>query len=336
MKLYKFLFIILFIFSNDLWAAQITKTFSDISERDNSELIWNVLTSKLLPPIYIRNYDDGLGFKNLDIDPGDGIHGDFTIVTYSSFSQNSDISGNIIRINTDLYTQLEFQNFILEEGWTLRPIGTQPLNIKVLGDMVINGVIDCSGSDGQDLNGNLNIAPLGGEAVCGGGSGGDGGSLTSSPQSGNAGGNSVTGGAFGPVISLTMGQGGGGGGAYGDIGGGKDPKNGDDSTGGIGGAKGTQFTDDAFDEIGGGSGGGGGSIYSNSSAGLDSAGGGGGGGGGVIKIIVLGDVTIGTNGKVLANGGNGGGNNTGMRAGGGGGGGGGSIAIYAAGDIIND
>ena len=288
-----------------------------------------------MPPVQVRSYNTGSGFQNKDIDPGDGRHGNFELSTYASFSVNSDVSGQIISIDTDQYSVLYFKNFTLEENWKIKPTGSQPLIIKVLGDMIINGEIDCSGADGVDLSTNINDTPSGGVGVCGGGSGGNGGSVSQIATNGSEGGASVSGGSAGPSTSVTMGQGGGGGGAYGDTGGGKDPKDGDDSTGGAGGPKGTHVIDDAFTEVGGGSGGGGGSVFSNSAV-EDSAGGGGGAGGGVIDIVVLGDVTIGINGKVLANGGSGGGNNTGLRAGGGGGGGGGSISLFALGDIVND
>ncbi|MCB9027336.1 MAG: hypothetical protein H6625_13525 [Bdellovibrionaceae bacterium] len=328
-----FIFVLLLI--NPIWALEISKTFSTTQDQSNTELIWNTLDEILLPPIHVRNYVDGLGVKNLDIDPGDGRHGNFSTSTYSQFSVDNNVSGNLITIDTDAFPSLQFKNFNLASGWTIRPRGSRPLVIKVLGDMAIYGTIDCSGGDGEDLSSDINALAEGGEGICGGGKGGNGGNILLEAVSGVNGGATVSGGQAGPSTSLLLGQGGGGGGAYGDTFGSNDPKDGDDSTGGIGGIKGNHITDDAFAEVGGGSGGGGGSVFSDGT-GASSNGGGGGGGGGIIDIVVLGNISIGNTGKIFAYGGSGGGNITGLRAGGGGGGGGGSISIFAKGDIVND
>lgn len=334
MKPFSLLVFLFFDFLN-LHAIEVKKSFFRLDDRESSELIWNTNEGTLLPPIHVRNYDDGSGFKSLDIDPGDGRHGHFNPTTYKSFSENLDLTNAIIKVNTETYPVLYFQSFILEGGWQIRPTGSRPLVIKVQGNMVINGVIDCSGEDGESLSTNVNNIAKGGRGVCSGGDGGDGGSVARSPTSGKKGGLNVSGGTAGPTTDLAMGQGGGGGGAYGDVGGGKNPKDGDDSMGSSGGNKGIHLSDDAFNEKGAGSGGGGGSAFVTNTD-KDSSGGSGGAGGGVIDIVALGNVTIGVNGKILAYGGSGGGDATGLRAGGGGGGGGGSISLFAAGDIVND
>ncbi|MCB0392362.1 MAG: hypothetical protein KDD58_13800 [Bdellovibrionales bacterium] len=338
MKPFSVLFLI-FIFYHFVGAVEISETFDTTATRGEiSELIWNTLSGDLEPPIHIFNFNNGSGLESKNIDPGDGRHGVFDISTYANFSENGDVSSNVIRINTDQYPILYFKSFDLQATWRIRPTGTQPLVIKVLGDMQIDGEIDCSGEDGEGISATLTDLPLGGTGVCGGGKGGNGGNLVTPPTNGDPGGVDLIGGGAGPSIDLLKGQGGGGGGAYTDnlfteV---QDPTDGDDSAAGVGGLKGIQVADNAFRIVGGGSGGGGGSTFSNATLGEDSVGAGGGAGGGIINIVVLGDVNISATGKVLANGGAGGGDNGTLRAGGGGGGGGGSISIFTPKNITVD
>ncbi len=330
-----FLFIVLSFHPLAGYSLTIEKSFLNIEDRDESDLIWDFSRGVLVSPIHVRNFDDGSGFRSRDLDPGDGRHGVFDISTYQNFSVSSDLSGNVITINTNEFPDLQFTQFRLEAGWVLRPSGDQPLSIKVLGEVFIDGVIDCSGGNGEEVSLNTLQVNKGGTGVCGGGRGGDGGSEVLAPTSGLTGGQNVSGGSAGPSTNPNLGQGGGGGGAYGDVGGGVSPKDGDDSVGGTGGLAGTQYTDDAFDVLGGGSGGGGGSAHISLGLG-NSSGGGGGAGGGVVILVALGNITIGASGAVLANGGSGGGSAGAARAGGGGGGGGGSITMFSAGDFINN
>ncbi|MBL9079832.1 MAG: hypothetical protein JNL08_20205 [Planctomycetes bacterium] len=96
--------------------------------------------------------------------------------------------------------------------------------------------------------------------------------------------------------------------------------------------------------VGGGGGGGGGDLSYNTNCSTDeanflndSSGGGGGGGGGVLIVKALGEIVIGSTGRITADGGNGGGgeaSGASSKAGGGGGGAGGMVILMSASRIV--
>jgi hypothetical protein len=310
----------------------INETFMNAADIHESQMVWNLSLGELHPPLLIAGWDSGSGATNTSYSVGDGHDGDFILSTYALFSVGGSLAGNVITVDTDVFTELDFTSFDLVSGWTLRPTGSHPLVIRSQSDVIIDGTIDCSGYSGGNATTDSTAVIAGGFGICGGGAGGasvaDGATPTSA-NAGVAGGPNVTGGAGGGLGSTSGGQGGGGGGAYikpfavaGDK---PDPTAGVNPVGGAGGAAGSVFQDDAFtvNLAGAGSGGGGGSASPGTSSG-----GSGGGGGGNIQIYAVRNVTVTTNGSVLANGGNGG-NAIGLLGGGGGGGGAGSILIFA-------
>ncbi len=314
------------------FGSQISETFSSDDKKASGDLYWNTEESRLQPPFQIRNFDDGqvVGNQSLNIDMGNGSDGPFDSSTYWVFDSDHSVVGNVIEIDTDAHQVLQFTSFNLEAGFTIKPIGSHALVIRVMGVLQVAGVIDCSGDDGNDLTTNATLINSGGGARCGGGFGGKGGSSTQSATSGVSGGLNTTGGTAGPSTSLSNGQGGGGGGGYNEPLFGRDPEDGTDNAAAIAGVAGSIFLDRSITVVGGGSGGGGGSSYLQSTA-NDSNGGGGGGGGGVIMIYAGGDAQI--SGSILADGGDGGADSGTLLAGGGGGGGGGTILLFSGGLI---
>lgn len=324
----------IFTFPAALYASiSFTQNFDNINEYSSSTLVWNLSTQSLHPPLKVNNYFEG-SFQDLNFDIGTAKHGVFNSSTYTDWDTDGNSSNQVIRINTDTYPVLEFQSFNLESGWTLQPEGSKPLIIRVQGNVVINGTIDCSGENGDSVTSDQTQVAQGGTARCGGGSGGRGGTDDGVspvlPQAGTQGGSSVSGGSPGTQQAVVDGgDGAGGGGGYSQNL--TDADNGVRPPASTGGAKGTNFEDNAFQETGGGSGGGGGFYYTGSDTANRSRGGGGGAGGGVIYIYSGGDITLSSSAKITANGGAGGGGN--LKAGGGGGGAGGSILIFAGGEI---
>jgi hypothetical protein len=265
------------------------------------------------------------------LDMGDGSLGAFSISTFSLFGT---VVGSTVTINTDAagFYPLQVTSFDLPAGYTLRGVGSNPLDIRSQTDIVVSGTIDCSGESGGAIGSNNLVTSLGGTGHCGGGAGGNGGTITVEPTDGIAGGASVTGGLGASAVNVAPAAtpigatGGGGGGAYRQLG--TPPENGYDSAAvPWAGSGGINFRDDQFSEIGGGSGGGGGSAYDGIIVADRSSGGGGGAGGGVVLLRAARDITV--SGSVLARGGDGGGTIGTLRAGGGGGGGGGSIGVWA-------
>ncbi len=323
-------------FSLSAEALSFSEDFTSLLRFDDSgTLVWNSAQGRLHPPLQVYQYNDG-GLKDKPIEIGKGIHGDFGPARYAEFSHLGDTSGQVIRLNTDTYSNLQFTSFYLASGWTLRPEGSKPLMIAVLGSVTIAGDIDCSGEPGENLNADPTLATNGGRGRCGGGSGGSGGTSLVDGQPGTDGGpqieDGVAPGVDGPTAgagATAAGLGGGGGGTY-------VPSRGlsyDSFPGslGAGGAAGFMVADNDFDYLGGGFGGGGGSHYNAGLPTQNSAGGGGGGGGGLIWIAAGGDIIL--SGDVLADGGDGGDGAAPFMAGGGGGGAGGSIALFAGGDV---
>ncbi|MBI4818489.1 MAG: Ig-like domain-containing protein [Deltaproteobacteria bacterium] len=220
----------------------------------------------------------------------------------------------------------------VEAGGTIIGDGFTPLHLFAEGTITIRGMIDVSGSDGQD---GFRGPAGGGDAGPGGGGGGGGADgNTNSPAAGGQGAPNGGSAAIGAGAGTAAGDGGGlgagegaaggcgqggGGGAFGGNGG----AGGGDAGDGRGAPGGTASGGSTF---AGGTGGGGGSTCSNSS------GGGGGGGGGVLVLETAGG-QISVVGIVRANGGKGGdgfGN-----TGGAGGGAGGRVQLAAPGGVVS-
>ena len=320
---------LLFLFPLQAQALSITDSFTSRVYFGSSTIVWNQSLGELHPTVFIEDWDDGT-VKDTDFSVGDGSHGSFTSATdYANFSDGGDVSGQIIRINTDTYSNLQFTNFNLQSGWTIQPTGSNPLIIRSLAGMTIDGDIDCSGGDGSDATSDETEVIAGGISRCGSGAGG------SSENIGTAGGPSVTGGGAGGTGGVTGGIGGGGGGGYsvtlGDAG--EDPNVGGADDGGV---LGTRFLDDGFDDDvdGSGSGGGGGSRFDDAGDPANhSSGAGGGAGGGSVQLYAMQDVNIGATSTISVNGGAGGNVGGTLKAGAGGGGAGGSVLVFTKGDI---
>ncbi|MFK8137115.1 MAG: hypothetical protein AB8E15_02030 [Bdellovibrionales bacterium] len=330
------------LFSLSLQAGSLTESFSDSSGAESNSFILNLSSQKLTSNMAIRGWR--VNFGDVDsftaISYGDGSDGVFDSTTYANFSQNGDTSGNIITIDTDVYTELQFTSFQLDSGWTIQPTGSGDLVIRSQSTVTIEGAINCSGENGSDGNTEESILVSGGSTRCGGGSGGDGAYFSGSVQSatdGGVGGASITGGQAGSsneTGSGTGGVGGGGGGAYNT----GSPTSGRNPDGSSAGNAGNSFAggDPEFSEAGGGSGGGGGGLYSLGTAAQNGSGASGGAGGGVVTIVSFGDVIISASGSIMADGGNGGDVTGTSLAGAGGAGAGGSIAIFSGGNIDID
>ncbi|MDZ4675894.1 MAG: hypothetical protein SGI74_00150 [Oligoflexia bacterium] len=305
-------------------AAQIAERFNDTRYHDanTTTAVWNYVLHFIHPQIYVdRSSGSGADNANDLVNIGDGRHGPFNITTFSKFSENGSTSGNIITINTDIYTSLQFTTFDLPTGWTLKGKGSLPLIMRIMGDVVIAGIIDCRGDIGTAGGGSISVVPRGGTGRCGGGSGGNGsiGATSAVGTSSTAGG---AGGGAG-VDHAADPRGGGGGGGNSSSGG----SNGAGTP--AGGVAGVSALDSYLDTFtyGAGSGGGGGGGGGYNTGGFI-AGGGGGAGGGIIRLFVGGNVTL--TGSILATGGNGGvtaGN------GGGGGGAGGIVSLFTPNSI---
>jgi hypothetical protein len=309
------------------WTDEVTS----LTSIESHNMFFNQAQGLLNPPQRLEGWNSGSGPDMTPLDMGDGSLGAFSISTFSLFGT---VVGSTVTINTDAagFYPLQVTSFDLPAGYTLRGVGSNPLDIRSQTDIVVSGTIDCSGESGEAIGSNNLVTSQGGTGHCGGGAGGNGGSITVGATDGIAGGASPTGGLGAsavngaPVATNIGATGGGGGGAYRQLG--TPPENGYDSaeTPWVGSA-GINFRNDAFSEIGGGSGGGGGSAYNGSDAANHSNGGGGGSGGGVVLLRAVRDITV--SGSVLARGGDGGGTTGTLRSGGGGGGGGGSIAVWA-------
>jgi hypothetical protein len=307
---------LLFLFPFCAGAAALTESFTSRATLASGTAIWNQALGQVHPGLQVVDYE--AGWTAIPVDLGDGSDGAFEISTYANFSRGGDISGNKIRIDTDDHKLLQFTSFRLEQGWTIEPVGSRPLVIYALGDVVILGTIDCSGADG----GNGGATPgAGAIGRCGGGSGGDGGALGQNGADGESPDGAIAAGGgctFNSGVN-TPGMSGGGGGGWST----------NPTAGALGVNAGTSFNDPEFDDaLWGGAGGGGGAA---SNMGIGFAGAGGGAGGGAVIIHAGRDVNLGeagsNYGSINVNGGIGGG--TGNQAGAGGGGAGGSVLIFA-------
>lgn len=330
--------------ASQAWGLEVAEDFSSRTYRSEGDLVWNTAVGFAHPPFEIKDYVDNIGnvTASRGFTIGTGADGVFGPETYHLFSEGGDVSGNIIRLNTDRYPELNVESFLLEENWILRPVeGSEPLIIRSLGEVVIKGQIDCSGEDGI-AHQNFTQVARGGRGRCGGGHGGDGayvdGNLTIAPGAGEFFGEAVSlvspSAGEAPTGDLGSGSGGGGGGAYSATGA-TESEPGTSSGTGVGGLAGDVTEDHEFFAVGGGAGGGGGAMdLTISLSGSRFSGAGGGAGGGYIAIFAGGHVSVYPTGSVLANGGAGGGTNgTAVLAGAGGGGGGGSILIFSGGEV---
>ncbi len=307
-------------------ATQISESFASRGHLATATAIWNHATGAVTPTLLVKAWNDGVA-RNSALDVGDGSLGDFDSTTWANFASSIDLSSKIITIDTNAYPILKFRNFILDAGWTLDLTGSNPLVIDVLGDMTVNGVINCSGKNGSASTGTGAGAGagIGGTGRCGGAAGGNGGPVY--PGSGTSTGQvgsspafpTIKGGNPGSTTGAGNGSGGGGGGAWGSatlsIG-----TSGGNGSGGTGGGAGTQVSNPNWAQYFGSAGGGGGS-----GSGTE-AGGGGGGGGGILILHVGRSLVVGASGLILANGGDGGSSIS--TGGGGGAGGAGSIQTW--------
>lgn len=332
-----FLMISLFL-SFSAWSAQLSDDFSLVLNKDSGDLVWNLNNASLHPPLKIKDYVNNAGTATLSENfiVGTGQHGVFNANTYSSFSEGGDVSGNIIRLNTSTYYPLQVTSFQLNSGWTLQPVGDNPLVIYSQGDVVIEGSIDCSGPNGEAFK-SIDTKSSGGTGRCGGGSGGAGAwkdaGVDQLAANGTFLGVTVTAGkpSAGKAASTDgKGSGGGGGGSYAANAAASVSEPGTSVATGTGGLKGDVEPDHNFQFLGGGAGGGGGDMNITTSL----SGAGGGAGGGVVVIHAFGDIKIYPTGGINANGGNGGGNAA-QNSGAGGAGGGGSIKLFALGEVYS-
>ncbi len=316
-------------------AETLTIPFNSTGKIESHTAVVNLFSNSLHSPLIVSGIQvTGPSTPySQTFDIGDGHLGPFNAQTYLKFHSGTYNNDQVIRIDTDVYPALDVTAFELDAGWTLRPKGSKPLIIHSQSDIVVNGTIECSGSQGSDFNADITQSSAGGAGICGGGDGGRGGSVSETPQNGAVlvTGSTMTAGQFGPAT----GDGGGGGGAFS-----QPASNATDGSvfggGGSAGSAGLNQQDDAFTLLGGGAGGGGGAMYNTPGDEVNfSTGGGGGAGGGVIVMNAFGNVTVGASGNVLANGGNGGGVSGTVKGGAGGGGGGGSILMFAGGIIDN-
>jgi len=315
-----------FLFSRVAFADTLTDDFSTRNNFPTSsgELIANQALGTLHPPLQITSYKsicDG-GTTSTGVDFGDGSHGSFDSTTYSRFGTIIGSGPYTLTINTDTYPVIYATDFTLDAAYTLTATGSQPLVIKALRDVTINGIIDCSGSAGTNaILGITNLA-AGGSGKCGGGQGGNGATSSTAATSGGTGISTVlTGGAAG---TGTTGAGGAGGSGHNWTAACGTPGTVATSGGGGGGGVAAgNYEDSAIRNAGGGAGGGGGARGTNYS------GAGGGAGGGHVEIYALRDLTISNTGRINVSGGSGG--TSAGDSGGGGGGASGTIKIIAGG-----
>lgn len=272
---------------------------------DSSTAVINLRRGEVHPPLFINGilYDWANYTRSIPL--GDGRHGAFVPARYHVFSKDGDLSGNIIRLPLDKFPTLQVTDFHLAEGWTLEPVGDQPLLIYSQGDALIEGVILCSGHPGAEGLENATYPSLGGGGRCGGRPGG----ASGEPGADGLGVSSTGGGPGGSSSTGSGGGGGGGGGfAYSDFPGSGGAEDGDGglppspahAVGGSRGLSDTSVDEFLFTNLAGGAGGGGGG------ASFGHSGGGGGAGGGVVVLHAAGFLHVTATGSVLAEGGAGG------------------------------
>jgi hypothetical protein len=314
----KFLLVLLLVIviHGTAYPRQLGLDFVDSDRIESHTLVINRALGVLHPTLIAVGFGDGTGQAHFSV--GDGLMGSFTPERYSQFASLIDENSKYLEIDTDQYPELDVTEFLLDEGWRLRPVGSRPLIIKSLSTIIINGFIDCSGESGQE--GGAGIAGAGGTGHCGGGDGGRGGNIGQSGENGDSA-SPLIGGGVGGNYTGGAAVGGGGGGAW----------NGSSLAGSgpnssiNGGTGGNSLSDPGFEHLFGSGGGAGGS-------GTDTGvGGGGGAGGGLVILSAVSDIIVGESGEIKANGGQGG---SAQEDGGpGGGGGGGSIRVFSGREI---
>ncbi len=305
--------------SADIQTWNVTELDQVITERE--QLVVNTALGVLHPSLYVRDFK--VGFTPYYIDVGNGEHGAFELSSYARFSINGDVSGNVIRLDTNIYPQLNVTQFKLASGWVLDVVGDNPLVINSLTNIEVAGEIWCHGDDGEDAS--LVAAGEGGRGRCGGSDGGNGGNNIDLAQSAEDRG-AVGGGQAGSNASIEMN--GGGGGSWNDS---SAATAGGSANNGFGDA-GVTLADPEFLNLLGSAGGGGGGTGTGNQPGA-----GGGGGGGLVVLHAVQDIFIGESpasvtGLIRINGGNGGDSLT-TTGGAGGGGGAGSLQVFAGRNI---
>ncbi len=155
----------------------VAEDFVTRAREQSTTFFHNRFFNRLEQAMFIEGYQ--LPFSSVStnraLDLGDASHGAFIPSTYANFSQGGDLSGNIIRLDLAQFPELRVTEFILNAGWTLRPIGNSALIIKAHGNVSIFGTIDCSGSAGQNGAALIGTLASGGIGRCGGRAGGSGG-----------------------------------------------------------------------------------------------------------------------------------------------------------------
>src|SRR5690606_18813041 len=105
-------FYLFFIFCASTEALTLTESFTSRSNFDDtSTMVWNQALGELHPPLFVKDWSDGAS-ESTDFSIGDGRHGSFTSIDdYRRFSSGGDISGQIIRFNTDDFPELHVTEF---------------------------------------------------------------------------------------------------------------------------------------------------------------------------------------------------------------------------------
>ncbi len=320
MTIFRALLLLNFILISAAEASEVLETFNSRLNFASGTAIWNQALGKVHPTLQVANFYAAPPTPK-QVEVGDGSDGAFDISTYARFSVNGDLSGNKIRLDTNVFPILKLTSFHLAQGWVLEPVGDNPLIIYSLSDIRIEGQIWCNGHDGSAGSSSPGAGGLG---RCGGSAGGNGGALNTKGDDGLFPHPSLGGGQGGNATGA--GISGGGGGSWNTTTLATVSSNATAS----GGNPGSSSSDPEFNFVFGGAGGGGGAGS------ISNFGAGGGGGGGVVILHAARDVNIGeaptsTTGFILVNGGNGG--SPANDGGAGGGGGGGGVQVFSGGTI---
>ena len=121
------------------WEVSLTQV------KESATGVVNLYEGRFHPPLQIRGLMVNSINYNRPIPLGSGRHGAFTPERYSLFSENGDLSGQIIRLSLEKFPTLEVTDFHLGAGWTLEPVGEGALQIYSHGNVLIEGLINCSG-----------------------------------------------------------------------------------------------------------------------------------------------------------------------------------------------
>ncbi|NQY99519.1 MAG: hypothetical protein HRT45_02495, partial [Bdellovibrionales bacterium] len=218
--------LLILLIPHSLFAYEVSNDFDTYDSSVETTLVWRYNLGELSTPLQIKDYVTNTSSTlSVNFSVGNGEDGIFDSSTYADFSEGGDVSGNTITINTDTFSTLQFTSFHLDSGWTIRPTGENPRSIYALGSVTIEGVIACSGGEGEGVVDGGGSYSTGGVGVCGGGDGGSGASTISGEVAadGEFLGETVPGGGAGGVDGPTAGvaatgqpsgSAGGGGGAY--------------------------------------------------------------------------------------------------------------------------